>query len=108
MQLKGEVLGQNTSKCSTFLGGWRRYYLTKKHCAHLGARIELANRLLMPGRGRWGCIPSDLIIEDQVMNPDCFEIEWDEEGMELDDDGTLHARPRITVDALRQKHTKAQ
>ena len=41
------------------------------------------------------------------MNPDCFEIAWDEEGMELDDDGTLHVPPPITIDELRQKHAKA-
>ena len=82
--------------------------MTKQNCAHLGARIELANRLLMPGQGRWGCIPTDLVIEDHVMNPDCFEIEWDEEGMELDDDGTLHVPPHITIDELRQKHARAR
>ena len=41
------------------------------------------------------------------MNPGCFEIAWDEEGMELDDDGTLHAPAPITIGALRRKHTKA-
>ena len=85
------------------MDGLCRYYVTKRDWADLGVRIELGNRLLMPGRGRWRCIPDHLIAEDQRVNPDCFEIEWDEQGMDLDDDGTLHAAPAVTVDALRHQ-----
>ena len=65
------------------IGEFTAYYTTKNGCAHLGVRIELANRLLMPGRGRWRCIPERLVVEDHLMNPECFEIAWDEEGMDL-------------------------
>ena len=70
--------------------------------------MELANRLLMPGKGRWHCIPKQLVVEDHLHNPDCFEIDgWDEAGQELDDDGTLHPPPPTSVAALREAQAAA-
>jgi hypothetical protein len=90
------------------IGEFTSYYNTKPGCAHLGVRIELANRLLMPGKGRWHCIPKQLVVEDHLHNPDCFEIDgWDEAGQELDDDGTLHPPPPTSVAALREAQAAA-
>ena len=90
------------------IGSFCTYYTTGPGCAALNVRIELANRLLMPGKGRWKCIPSHLVVEDHLMNPDCFEIDgWEEDGQEMDDDGSLHVPPPITVEHIREQHEVA-
>ena len=34
-------------------------YVTPEECASLSLRLPLARRLLMPGKGRWKCIPRE-------------------------------------------------
>ena len=83
------------------LGQFSTYYTTPPKTASLARRIELANRLLMPGPGRWRCIPRELVKPDELDNPDAFEIEsWEETGMELDDDGLVHKPPKVSAAEL--------
>lgn len=64
-------------------------YKTDDGCASLPTRIGLANRLLMPGHGRWRCIPSDKVIADHLHCAEEFEVNWEDSGMMVDVDGSL-------------------
>ena len=72
------------------VGEFATWYSTHANCARLACRIGLANRLLMPGTGRWQCIPPSQIAEEDVATADEYDINWamGKAGM-VDDDGIL-------------------
>lgn len=88
-------------------------YITEKNCGDLRIRCGIARRLLMPGVGRWRCMPADqLLCSDEGPLHETGEIELEdgvhpliddtpeEEGGEyvVGDDGTLEPVPAgVTV-----------
>lgn len=106
------ALGVNTGMPFEVTVGWRTEvpqiglfvtdFQTNSHCADLKLRISLAERLLIPGAGRWRCIADHLIMPEHFDLVEDFEAEWrDATVFDVANDGQLVVR--LANDAIMRR-----
>ena len=90
-------------------------YTTPPQCASLPLRIGLATRLLMPGQGRWRCIPDGQVItEDRPLMGKAGITDYEMQNVtpakdiEVDVDGTIVERRVILTAIAAAKHAERQ